>query len=318
MKFKTGFILTLLCIGLAMPLAAETIGDSATYPLDGSPFTDGAFGGVYIYEGTPLFTQTGNAVSFRFFGSEFTTRVFTPLLFEYTGPIAEIGTIFTLKGIGTSVLNAGGQTEQTASFDLISGSASVGPNYTFGLFDGLVDTDGAQGVTIVAKNQGTLVAAHSLSSGPGQWGFTGGGTFITSLNPGTVFQVANQQGGSGTAAEPYWVYDRSSGNPGNSRRYPMNMTSSAVAAHPGDFDSDGDVDGADFVAWQTNFPKATEATLAQGDADSDGDVDGADFVVWQTNFPFTPGGGTAAVPEPASVSLALGGIVLLALRRIRR
>ncbi|MCC7085069.1 MAG: hypothetical protein IT427_08685 [Pirellulales bacterium] len=67
---------------------------------------------------------------------------------------------------------------------------------------------------------------------------------------------------------------------------------------PGDFDSDGDVDGADFVAWQTNFPKANGGTLETGDADGDGDVDGADFVVWQTNFPFTPGLSAVAVPEP--------------------
>jgi hypothetical protein len=88
----------------------------------------------------------------------------------------------------------------------------------------------------------------------------------------------------------------------------------AVPSHPGDFDSDGDVDGADFVAWQTNFPKPSGATLAQGDADNDGDVDGADFVVWQTNFPFTPAPGASPVPEPAgfaigAVALATGCVV---------
>jgi hypothetical protein len=90
-----------------------------------------------------------------------------------------------------------------------------------------------------------------------------------------------------------------------------------VTAHPGDFDSDGDVDGADFVAWQTNFPKANGATLAQGDADGDGDVDGADFVVWQTNFPFTPGPGTSPVPEPAAGLIGLVGIAAIALLRWR-
>jgi hypothetical protein len=80
-------------------------------------------------------------------------------------------------------------------------------------------------------------------------------------------------------------------------------------AHPGDFDADGDVDGADFVAWQTNFPTATGATLAQGDADGDADVDGADFVVWQTNFPFTPAPGASPIPEPNSVVLmAIAGL----------
>jgi hypothetical protein len=85
-----------------------------------------------------------------------------------------------------------------------------------------------------------------------------------------------------------------------------------VAVSNGDFDSDGDVDGADFVAWQTNFPLASGATLANGDADRDGDVDGADFVVWQTNFPF-PSGGSAPLPEPSTAMLAvLGGCFLLA------
>jgi hypothetical protein len=90
----------------------------------------------------------------------------------------------------------------------------------------------------------------------------------------------------------------------------------AATAVPGDFDSDGDVDGADFVAWQTNFPKASDATLSQGDADSDGDVDGADFVVWQTNFPFPPGPGVTSVPEPQSLCVfVIGSAVVLLLRR---
>jgi hypothetical protein len=93
----------------------------------------------------------------------------------------------------------------------------------------------------------------------------------------------------------------------------------AAASQPGDFDGDSDVDGADFVAWQTNFPKAAAAVLAEGDADGDGDVDGADFVVWQTNFPFTPGGGASPVPEPHAVMLlALGGLLALFRHRLTR
>jgi hypothetical protein len=94
---------------------------------------------------------------------------------------------------------------------------------------------------------------------------------------------------------------------------------SIQTAQAGDFDGDGDVDGADFVSWQTNFPTASGATLAQGDADGDGDVDGADFVVWQTNFPFTPGPGASPVPEPSALLLAaMTGIGLAALRCRRR
>jgi hypothetical protein len=90
-----------------------------------------------------------------------------------------------------------------------------------------------------------------------------------------------------------------------------------TGAHPGDFDGDGDVDGADFVAWQTNFPKASGATLAQGDADGDGDVDGADFVVWQTNFPYSPGPGAAPVPEPAAWMLLVAAFSAAAVKRFR-
>jgi hypothetical protein len=80
---------------------------------------------------------------------------------------------------------------------------------------------------------------------------------------------------------------------------------------PGDFDGDGDVDGADFVSWQTHFPKGSAATLAQGDADADGDVDGADFVVWQTHSPFTPNLGVAPVPEPAAIGYCAFATVIL-------
>jgi hypothetical protein len=88
-----------------------------------------------------------------------------------------------------------------------------------------------------------------------------------------------------------------------------------ATAPPGDFDSDGDVDGADFVVWQTNFPAASGKTLSTGDADADGDVDGADFIVWQTNFPSPPVSVTSPVPEPASCILAFGSLLIALGRR---
>jgi hypothetical protein len=87
------------------------------------------------------------------------------------------------------------------------------------------------------------------------------------------------------------------------------------ATLPGDFDSNGVVDGDDFADWQDNFPTASNASLAMGDGDGDGDVDGADFVIWQTNYD-APVLVTNPVPEPAAWMLA--GLALPALACLRR
>ena len=84
---------------------------------------------------------------------------------------------------------------------------------------------------------------------------------------------------------------------------------------PGDFDLDGDVDGVDFGKWQTGYPMASGASLIDGDADGDGDVDGVDFGIWQENYP-TNLGGSATIPEPATLALLLvGGLAILRRRR---
>jgi hypothetical protein len=99
---------------------------------------------------------------------------------------------------------------------------------------------------------------------------------------------------------------------------PTGLFAPLPLAIAGDFDSDGDVDGADFVVWQTNFPTASGAILSDGDADGDGDVDGADFVVWQTNFPKTSDS-TLAVPEPQEFFvLSAGSLLFVAFSAHRR
>jgi hypothetical protein len=52
-----------------------------------------------------------------------------------------------------------------------------------------------------------------------------------------------------------------------------------------DFDSDGDVDGRDFLAWQRGYgTPVPDAIKSDGDADDDTDVDGHDLAIWQNQY----------------------------------
>lgn len=86
-----------------------------------------------------------------------------------------------------------------------------------------------------------------------------------------------------------------------------------------DFDADGDVDGADFLAWQRGLGETGTAVLGDGDANGDTNVDAADLEIWKTQF---GDGGTAvvaaaAIPEPSAALLALAAAACLAGRRRR-
>lgn len=61
-----------------------------------------------------------------------------------------------------------------------------------------------------------------------------------------------------------------------------------------DFDSDGDVDGADFLVWQRGFGTPS-AMKTDGDADNDSDVDADDLTVWQQSF---------GQPQPLSATVS--------------
>jgi hypothetical protein len=128
---------------------------------------------------------------------------------------------------------------------------------------------------------------------------------------GTFFGYRHRVGNNGTSTARTFdaVYDNFS-------------IAEFVPPQPGDFNSDGIVDGDDFATWQANFPTASGAMLDDGDADGDGDVDGADFVVWQTNFPFpvAASSGIAAVPEPCGLllaGLAASGLATITTKRRR-
>ena len=80
---------------------------------------------------------------------------------------------------------------------------------------------------------------------------------------------------------------------------------SSVIYDPADFDTDGDVDGADLAIWETNY-----GVNALADANDDNRSDGLDLLIWQQNYTGSLlTSATAVVPEPATLSLALFSIV---------
>jgi hypothetical protein len=98
-----------------------------------------------------------------------------------------------------------------------------------------------------------------------------------------------------------------SGDSAPNRRFDYHYESFRLIDLTADFDEEGDVDGADFLAWQRGLGINGGATLAQGDANYDGTVDDLDLIVWQQQFG-TTGVLAAVVPEPAAAMLLLVGL----------
>lgn len=77
-----------------------------------------------------------------------------------------------------------------------------------------------------------------------------------------------------------------------------------------DFDTDGDVDGADFLAWQRGFGTTSGASLADGDTNWDGKVNADDLTIWQAQFDSHASSTlAAAVPEPSTAGLLILAMV---------
>jgi hypothetical protein len=86
---------------------------------------------------------------------------------------------------------------------------------------------------------------------------------------------------------------------------------------PGDYNSDGLVDAADYQVWRAAFGSASDLAA---DWNGDGIVDAADYVVWRNNSQLsnlTARSDAALVPEPAS-HILLGTILVLAGSRASR
>jgi hypothetical protein len=75
---------------------------------------------------------------------------------------------------------------------------------------------------------------------------------------------------------------------------------------PGDYNKNGVVDAADYVAWRKLNGQSGAGLAADGD--NDGSVDSDDYLFWRARFDNTTGSGisaSSAVPEPTGIALIL-------------
>jgi hypothetical protein len=94
----------------------------------------------------------------------------------------------------------------------------------------------------------------------------------------------------------------------------------AAEAQSGDYDEDGDTDGADFVLWQQTIGSTT---LLAADGNGNGFVEGGDLEVWRSTFgaaSTAASGAAQAIPEPIGVLwfLVTAPVLISAGRRRRR
>jgi uncharacterized sulfatase len=156
---------------------------------------------------------------------------------------------------------------------------------------------GSQSVTLIDNRTSETVAGY----------FENGST-------GDLYEEGEQVLGTGFQGIVTISYQGSSGVGTAGNDVVLTLVESTVV--DADFDEDGDVDGADFLAWQRNVGKTSGAVLEDGDANGDGAVDDVDLEAWTgqfgvpTNVTATAHQGT--VPEPATNCLIF--CALLALR----
>jgi len=75
-------------------------------------------------------------------------------------------------------------------------------------------------------------------------------------------------------------------------------------ALPGDYDSDADVDGADFLSWQRGLVSSVSPAGSGADGDGSGVVDAGDLDVWMDGFGAALGAKPQAAMEAVAVSNA--------------
>jgi hypothetical protein len=162
-------------------------------------------------------------------------------------------------------------------------------------------------------------AGATLSDGVNTWGF---GQSTGTIASGLVMENNFNATFAGAGGDVPLTFTTESGSwnlKGFRLATPVAYEIAPLTSVNADFNTDGVVDGADFLAWQQHYGLTENALLEQGDADGNGAVDDLDLVAWQDahGTVSAPPASATAVPEPAALALAASGLLGLSARRRR-
>jgi ELWxxDGT repeat protein len=191
--------------------------------------------------------------------------------------------------------------------DINAGSGSSNP-YSFTNFGGMLffgATDGASGRELW-KSDGTMVGTvlvKDINAGSGgadpRYFANVGGTLYFSANDGASgYELWKSDGtAAGTVLAEDLTGDGSSSFPtpfeaggrlfvvGTTEQYGRELRIADLAAPlAGDYNRDGDVDGADFLLWQRTLGASATPAGSGADGNFSGTVDAADLGIWRDEF----------------------------------
>jgi hypothetical protein len=173
------------------------------------------------------------------------------------------------------------------------------------------DTPGTDGDTIFAtltiteRSTGTVWSFGDYE----KVGVAAGGDPDGGIESDSWDYIAMTTGGQTSSDDFDWLIDN----------FKAEIFGSNAVVNNADFNSDGKVDGKDFLVWQRGLGLTAQPNKSTGDANGDGAVNSADLAIWKTQFGTSPAAAAAAgVPEPASglIALAAAGLLPWARKRL--
>jgi T5SS/PEP-CTERM-associated repeat protein len=209
------------------------------------------------------------------------------------------GTLAPGHSAGSTIID-GNYTQQAAgTMELEIGGTASGTQFDNVGLEGTANLDGLLRLTLINGFVPTAVQTFDVLD---SFGITG--AFSNAAN-GQRLTTAD---GLGSFVVNYLPADAESRNH-------IVLTNFVSVPLPGDYNHNGIVDAADYTVWRDTLGQTGAGLAADGNGNNQ--IDAGDYNIWKVHFGSHAGsgsGGTAAVPEPSAIALAMMAATLLCAR----